>query len=412
MGDPQAHEGPNHSFEAGIHQMDAIIVNSTVASVSNTSLGSTFSVSASLYTFHDWYKDYHGYVSVFVCIYGIVTNVFNIVVLTRKNMISTSNLILLGLAVSDLLTMASYVPFALQFYCIHGVNPTPQRNSQDWVVFLLFHINFTVTTHTTSIWLGVLLSVFRYLYVKYATDRPTLISIARAKLAIVLVYVCSVIILIPTYLSFKMVPIPMTVNETNYTLYDIASLDGSSTYNQVIMTMNFWIHAILIKIIPCGLMLVFGFLLVRTMRISQKRNKRLRRNSRPEFYRSRTREHSRTTKMMVLIIALFLITELPQGVLALFAGIQPGFFMKYYMPLGDAMDIIALINNAINFALYCTMSKQFRDTFLHLFCPSQLCASPKRSHLSNGTTQHNDNVSLTTCNLTQSMDNQTGNVSL
>jgi hypothetical protein len=33
------------------------------------------------------------------------------------------------------------------------------------------------------------------------------------------------------------------------------------------------------------------------------------------------------------------------------------------------MDILALINSAINFAIYCAMSRQFRTTFTVLFRP-------------------------------------------
>ena len=82
-----------------------------------------------LYEFQRWYARYHGYVSLLVCLYGIVTNVFNIIELTRKNMVSPTNLILTGLAITDLLTMISYVPFALNFYCIHGTDHSPDRNS-------------------------------------------------------------------------------------------------------------------------------------------------------------------------------------------------------------------------------------------------------------------------------------------
>lgn len=36
------------------------------------------------------------------------------------------------------------------------------------------------------------------------------------------------------------------------------------------------------------------------------------------------------------------------------------------------MDILALINSAINFILYCSMSRQFRTTFNDLFRPKCL----------------------------------------
>ena len=38
------------------------------------------------------------------------------------------------------------------------------------------------------------------------------------------------------------------------------------------------------------------------------------------------------------------------------------------------MDILALLNGAINFILYCAMSRQFRTTFGQLFKPRGLMA--------------------------------------
>lgn len=44
-------------------------------------------------------------------------------------------------------------------------------------------------------------------------------------------------------------------------------------------------------------------------------------------------------------------------------------FSLCFVISGDVMDILALINSAINFILYCAMSRQFRKTFNLLFCP-------------------------------------------
>ena len=74
---------------------------------------------------------------------------------------------------------------------------------------------------------------------------------------------------------------------------------------------------------------------------------------------------------------LFLATELPQGALALCSGLTEHCFRSYYAPLGDTMDIVALVNNGINFALYCTMSAQFRQTFTRLLSPSRPPASAR-----------------------------------
>ena len=347
---------------------------------------------ANLMNFYMWYAKYHGHLSIVVCVFGIVCNVFNIIVLTQPHMKTTTNWILTALAVSDLLTMASYIPFALQFYCLHGTQPSPGRNSEHWINFLLFHINFSVTTHTTSIWLGVLLAVFRYWSVRCsARGNIPKIGFHETKIGIAVVYVATVIVLVPNYMSVRVVT--DIYEPTNETVYRLESIDTGSNFGYVVTKLNFWIHALVIKLVPCALMSIFGALLIGMMRMSQRRRKQLRQKSAGSSgagqsltgngatgkrNSARTRDHTRTTAMLVAVIVLFLLTELPQGILALCSGLINNFFHAYYMPLGDVMDMAALLNNAINFTLYCSMSKQFRDTFLKLFCPRKLLSRKKK----------------------------------
>ena len=42
------------------------------------------------------------------------------------------------------------------------------------------------------------------------------------------------------------------------------------------------------------------------------------------------------------------------------------FFLECYDPVGEMMDLMALINTAINFPLYCTLSSEFNRTLKHL----------------------------------------------
>ena len=79
---------------------------------------------------------------------------------------------------------------------------------------------------------------------------------------------------------------------------------------------------------------------------------------------SKTKENLRTTLMLVIVCVLFLITEFPQSILMFLSILIDNFYREVYMPLGDLMDLLALTNNSINFVLYCTMSRQFRTTFV------------------------------------------------
>jgi len=90
--------------------------------------------------------------------------------------------------------------------------------------------------------------------------------------------------------------------------------------------------------------------------------------------------------MLLAVVGLFLLTELPQGVLTLCSIFVANFFRDVYWPLGDLLDIAALLNNAINFVLYCTMSRQFRETFVETFL-GQSCSRCGRSPGRGGSTQ-------------------------
>ncbi len=76
-------------------------------------------------------------------------------------------------------------------------------------------------------------------------------------------------------------------------------------------------------------------------------------------------KHDRTTRMLLAVLFLFLLTEFPQGILALLSGILgDAFFSECYGHLAELMDILALINSAINFILYCLMSRYASFLFL------------------------------------------------
>ena len=76
-----------------------------------------------------------------------------------------------------------------------------------------------------------------------------------------------------------------------------------------------------------------------------------------------------TTPMLVAVLSIFLIAELPQGVMLVLTGVfsSSTFHEKLYIPLGDLMDILSLLNSAVNFLIYCAMSRKFRSVFFQLF---------------------------------------------
>lgn len=75
--------------------------------------------------------------------------------------------------------------------------------------------------------------------------------------------------------------------------------------------------------------------------------------------------------------------------------------IKFPFSTGDVIDILTLINSAINFILYCTMSRQFRMTFNQLFCSrwrliGRWMAVPHQPMENNGHTGTNHTVTQVT----------------
>lgn len=100
------------------------------------------------------YRNYHGIISSFVCIFGLTCNLFNIIVLTRPSMRSSTNTILTSLALSDLLKMLIVLPAVIIFYCLpkEDMKSGPDSTSYFQVRFYMIHMLFTLTLHCISTW--------------------------------------------------------------------------------------------------------------------------------------------------------------------------------------------------------------------------------------------------------------------
>ena len=148
------------------------------------------------------YSAVHGYVSTAVCLFGLMSNTANIIVLTRKNMITSTNTILMWLAVADLLTMMSYLPFAIHFYIMKEPGlQVFQTRSFGWIIFLMFHASFSIVCHTVAIWLTIALAIFRYIYICLPTKGSIYCSLRRAKITIFAVYALTVVVCVPNYIT-------------------------------------------------------------------------------------------------------------------------------------------------------------------------------------------------------------------
>ncbi|EJW84846.1 hypothetical protein WUBG_04247, partial [Wuchereria bancrofti] len=88
----------------------------------------------------------------------------------------------------------------------------------------------------------------------------------------------------------------------------------------------------------------------------------------------------RTSALLLAIVLVFLIAEMPQGIIAIMNAIYTTHVHVYiYFNLGDILDLLSLLNSSITFVLYCLMSSRYRDTFWTVVLPKhffQVCYIP------------------------------------
>ncbi|KAL6730285.1 hypothetical protein Aduo_001268 [Ancylostoma duodenale] len=329
------------------------------------------------------FSEIHAYLYVFLCVVGVFANIAIVVVLLRPAMRrSPFNLFLICIAICDATLMATYLLYKHVELC------HPWFFSHAWMIYTKFYAMFSVFVHSASLWFTVNMAVMRYLVLYRGshshTRLPPCNSYPAACIAIVIGAVIALIGSLPNMLRYKIelvreMPVPKICLSSKYhsswtessTIYKYDLLQPS-WWNCHWERINFWMAACVLKLIPCVLLTVFMTLLVRML--IEARERRLRLCGGVAMGNSQA---ERTTAMLTGIVAVFLVTELPQGILGLAAGVNPR-LMFITIPLGNFFDLLSLINSAVNFVLCALMSHVFRREFLQTF--SMCCPQSSENH--------------------------------
>lgn len=227
------------------------------------------------------YAQVHGYIALLICLLGSAANSVNIAVLSRKEMTSSTNSILTGLAVADLLVMIDYIPFALHTYV--KIGSALNKNSYGWAVFIYFHSIFSQTFHTISIWLTITLAVWRFIAINFPQKNRTLCNKQNTNIAIAVAYAVCPVLCLPIYFAMNIQEFSMrnagANNTTNLTDSMNATMEPayalSMTDNKHLLTAIFWIYSVFIKLIPCVVLSILSVLLILKMKSSDRRRQKL-----------------------------------------------------------------------------------------------------------------------------------------
>lgn len=217
-----------------------------------------------------------------------------------------------------------------------------------------------------------------FFFFRYPDKNQVLCSEGRCTIAILISYILPVVLCSPTYTMFVIANSTHTIDGVNEEIYYI-DLNENVQNDTTMLLINFWLYSVLIKLLPCTILTIITCWLIRTLVQAKKRKQVLKsydscpksssaREGRKKISSKQERMANRTTKMLIAVLVLFLITEFPQGIFSFFIGLKgERLFLDCYQRYGEIMDMMALLNGSINFILYCSMNRMFRTTFRHLF---------------------------------------------
>ncbi|KAI6217756.1 Cholecystokinin receptor [Aphelenchoides fujianensis] len=356
--------------------------------------------------FQQSYGQVHPFVATMLCAVGTFMNLATVIVLTRPSMVSPVNVLLCAVAICDILVMTSNLVFVVHFHFVAEGRCEVRDFSYGWALFTIFHAHISVIFHATSIWLTVSLAQIRVLTIRRATSGPTTNISERFSIILSIVtLIVMVCVNLPNFMTFEVDEVPaeayLSCLQTESDGADDSLLpltNGSWVYavrahekDCMKLKMAFWSNGMIFKVVPCLLLTVSIVALLKI--IADVSNKR--KNLAQVMKKKVPKDH--TTPMLVAVLSIFLLAELPQGILLVMSGIFSSevFKKKIYLPLGDFMDFLSLLNSAIGFLIYVAMSRKFRSVFFQLFF-SLLHCSPYYydSEWSNGEPELSETLQL------------------
>ncbi|KAK2145728.1 hypothetical protein LSH36_660g00007 [Paralvinella palmiformis] len=280
----------------------------------------------------------------FICVVGLVGNGLVVFVVSRYTKMKTvTNMYILNLSVADffyLLGLPLVMVVSLRNEWVFGA-------AMCRIYYMLTCVNWFTGTFTL-----VMMSADRFLAVCYPIASMRYRTPIYAIAAIALIWIVSFVAMLPIVLFAGLVQHPGTAE--SYTCNINWPSDDQMTGYRIFILYDFLIGFL----IPVGLISVFYALLLCRLRAtgSQIRNA------------DRRRSHRKVTKLVTLIIAVFIICWLPFWSFQVYNVFRrPGALANWKLFLNYIFSMMSYTNSMVNPLLYAFTNDNFRESFISAF---------------------------------------------
>lgn len=283
-----------------------------------------------------------------VCVFGMITNIINLIVLTQNQLPESPYTSLTGLACTDfgaLMLSFIYMKFSKDVY------------TYEWRFFDAYiFIGFVNICTTSSVWITVQLTVERFLFVRHPLWAKDTCDRASAKVKVLMTIGAAALFNIPRFLVFK-----PTLHKGMWILASTEFRRGTTFF-----VIN-WIYSVCIHFLPLAVLSAANIYLVYAVhQAGQQRQKLQIRNNREAAWQ---REQRRLTITLISIVFLFIVCIIPSAfsdfpiAYALFGKGKTELEFKtssFYFSLQYIANFLVWLELSLNFVLYCAFNEKFR----------------------------------------------------
>ena len=282
-----------------------------------------------------------------ICILGLLGNILSLIVLSQKKMQTSTNVFLSALAVGDTVKLINDLMYVIVLIILR-VNPE-LGNMLHLYLYPYAHYIFNVAVCVTA-WLTVSVAVERYIAVCHPTHAKLMCTVERARYVSVGVFVSMSILVIPCAMRYETVRTCLPHSRESKLEIQVTELWRNKTF----MTAYTWVQNLLRSIIPLFVLMILNGMIIQALRKERVPGKKM-------------TARNRITIMLIVVIVTFLVCIFPDCIMSTFFGF--GYYDADYLVRGvrELTDTLLAINSAVNFIIYCSFSKVFRDTFTELF---------------------------------------------
>uniref|UniRef100_A0A1I8PMA8 G-protein coupled receptors family 1 profile domain-containing protein n=1 Tax=Stomoxys calcitrans TaxID=35570 RepID=A0A1I8PMA8_STOCA len=313
----------------------------------------------------------YGYIMPFLLVLTVLSNSLIVLILSKKNMSTPTNFVLMGMAIFDMLTVIFPAPGLIYMYTF-GNHYKPLHPTSLCRAYIIFVDILPAICHTASIWLTLALAVQRYIYVCHAPMARTWCTIPRVKR-------CTLYIAIAAFLhqSTRMIDRsyePLTI-EWNGEMVEVCHLETADWVHELIgedlyFSTFYLFRVFFVNLLPCVMLVTLNILLFSAMRKAQERRKLLFSENRKKECK-KLRESNCTTLMLIVVVSVFLAVEIPIAVVTVMHIVSSLAYQFLDYSIANvfvtATNFALVVSYPINFGIYCGMSRQFRETFKSIF---------------------------------------------